>query len=360
MVLALDTGVSLLRARIARTRGAECGEQWNPTAFPLPISIVSRVLITGGAGFIGSHLAVRLLTTGRRVRVLDNLDPYYDVAQKRYNLNLASAVAPDRFEFQEGDLRDVAACERAVAGVDVVVHLAALAGVRPSLQDPARYMEVNVVGTQILLQQIRSRDVVFVFGSSSSVYGGSKRVPFRETDPIDRPISPYAASKMAGEGLCHAWHHVNGNSVACLRFFTVYGPRQRPEMAIHQFARHITDGTEIPFFGDGTSRRDYTYVDDIVAGIEAAMAPKRPYAIYNLGGAATTSLAELVAQLEAALGKPARLKRLPDQPGDVPITYASVELAERELGYRCSTPLRLGVQRFCAWYAAEKSAGRVK
>ena len=320
---------------------------------------MQSVLITGGAGFIGSHLGNRLLAEGLAVRVLDNLDPFYAVAMKRSNLSALAAAGGERFQFVEGDLREAAACRRAVHGVDAVVHLAALAGVRPSIQDPVRYMDVNVTGTQVLLQQIDSKDVAFVFGSSSSVYGGNTKVPFAESDAVDRPISPYAASKKAGEVLCHAWHHLRGNRVACLRFFTVYGPRQRPEMAIHQFARHITNGTELPFFGDGSSRRDYTYVDDITAGVRAALAGKRPWAIYNLGGAATTSLSELVAHLERALGKKARLARLPDQQGDVPITYADVGLASKELGYRCTTPLPAGIDKFCAWYLGEKREGRL-
>ena len=321
--------------------------------------LVSLVLITGGAGFIGSHLAARLLGAGHRVRILDNLDPFYDVAIKRRNLTLITAVAPDRCEVQEGDLRDAAACRRAVAGCTVVVHLAALAGVRPSIQDPVRYMDVNVTGTQTLLAQIEDRNTVVVFGSSSSVYGGNRKVPFAESDPVDQPVSPYAASKKAGEVVCYTWHHLRGNRVACLRFFTVYGPRQRPEMAIHQFARRITDGEAIPFFGDGSSRRDYTYVEDIVSGIEGAMQRSQPFGIYNLGGSATTSLTELVGQLERALGRKAILQRLPDQPGDVPITFADTTLAEAELGYRCSTPLAQGIDKFAAWYLAEKSAGRV-
>jgi UDP-glucuronate 4-epimerase len=320
---------------------------------------VSPVLITGGAGFIGSHLAVRLLAAGQRVRVLDNLDPFYDVGIKRKNLEAAAAAGRERFEFHEGDIRDAAACARAVAGAGVVVHLAALAGVRPSIQQPSRYLDVNVTGTMTLLEQIRDPATAVVFGSSSSVYGGNTKVPFAESDPVDRPVSPYAASKKAGEVVCHAWHHLRGNRVTCLRFFTVYGPRQRPEMAIHQFARLITDGRPLPFFGDGSSRRDYTYVDDIVDGILGAMRCERPYAIYNLGGAACTSLAELVGLLERALGRRAELQRLPDQPGDVPVTYADVSLAARELGYRSAVPLALGIEKFCAWYLAEKQAGRV-
>jgi UDP-glucuronate 4-epimerase len=320
---------------------------------------VSLVLVTGGAGFIGSHLAARLLADGRRVRVLDNFDPYYDVAQKRANVEALQHQGGARFELVTGDLRDADACRRAVAGAGIVVHLAALAGVRASITDPTRTMDVNVTGTQTLLQQIEGRDTVFVFGSSSSVYGGNTKVPFAESDPVDRPVSPYAASKKAGELLCHTWHHLRGNKVVCLRFFTVYGPRQRPEMAIHQFARRITDGQPLPFFGDGSSRRDYTYVDDIVGGIVGAFAAPRGYGVYNLGGAATTSLGDLVALLERALGKKALLDRLPDQPGDVPITFADVSLAERELGYRCTTPLAAGVEKFCAWYLAHKRAGSV-
>tara|TARA_R110002073_G_scaffold252312_1_gene414881 strand:+ start:1198 stop:2163 length:966 start_codon:yes stop_codon:yes gene_type:complete len=316
-------------------------------------------LITGGAGFIGSHLSQKLLAEGGRVRVLDSLDPFYDPALKRRNLEMLQELGGDRFEFLEGDLRDEDACKRAVAGVDVVVHLAALAGVRPSLQDPVRYMDVNVRGTQILLQQIHDPKVRFVFGSSSSVYGGNKVVPFSESQAVDRPVSPYAASKKAGEVLCYTWHHLHGNPMTCLRFFTVYGPRQRPEMAIHKFARAITDGTKIPFFGDGSSRRDYTYVDDIASGIRAAMDRNDGYAIYNLGGAATTSLSDLVQQIEKALDRPAILDRQPDQPGDVPVTYADVSLAEQELGYRCTTPLAEGVKKFCRWYVEEKSARRL-
>lgn len=326
---------------------------------PGPFLDVQSILITGGAGFIGSHLGHRLLAAGARVRVLDNLDPFYDVRLKHRNLEELQATGGDRFSFVEGDLRDAAACRRAVGGADVVVHLAALAGVRPSIKDPVRYWDVNLVGTEHLLQAVERRDTVFVFGSSSSVYGGNTKVPFAESDSVDHPVSPYAATKKAGEVQCYAWHHLRGNPVACLRFFTVYGPRQRPEMAIHMFARHITDGTELPFFGDGSTRRDYTYVDDIVSGIVAAMHPPRPYAVYNLGGAATTSLAELVGHLERVLGRKARKQLLPDQPGDVPITFADVSLAERELGYRCTTPLADGIERFCAWYVNEKKAGRV-
>lgn len=316
-----------------------------------------RVLVTGGSGFIGSHLVESLLAEGAYVRVLDSLDDFYDPALKRRNLDAMGEKGGDRFDFVEGDIRDEGACRRAVDGVQTVVHLAGLAGVRPSLETPARYMDVNVTGTQVLLDQILDPEVRVVFGSSSSVYGGNEDLPFGEDQKVDRPVSPYAASKKAGEVICHAWHHFRGNPLTCLRFFTVYGPRQRPEMAIHKFARMISDGEAIPFFGDGGSRRDYTYVDDIVRGIRGAMEIEAGYDIFNLGGAATTSLAELVEHLEAALGKAAILDRQPMQPGDVPITYADVSRAEQRLGYKCQTPLAEGVRLFCSWYLQEKHAG---
>ncbi|MGE3173737.1 MAG: SDR family NAD(P)-dependent oxidoreductase [Planctomycetota bacterium] len=318
---------------------------------------MERILVTGGAGFIGSHLGARLLARGCSVRVLDNLDPFYDPARKRRNLAQLAQQGGGRFEFLEGDIRDAEHCRRAVRGCDTIVHLAALAGVRPSIQDPVRYMDVNVTGTQLLLEQVEDPDVRVVFGSSSSVYGGNDKVPFAETDNVDHPVSPYAASKKAGEVLAYAFHHLRGNPVTCLRFFTVYGPRQRPEMAIHKFARHIVAGTPLPFFGDGTTRRDYTYVDDIVSGVVAAMERAQGYRIYNLGGSATTSLRELVSLLEQALGRRAVLDRKPDQPGDVPQTWADVSLAERELDYRCTTPVRLGIERFCEWYLREEVGG---
>lgn len=320
---------------------------------------METILITGGAGFIGSHLASRLLQRGLSVRVLDNLDPFYDVALKRRNLELLATAGGARFEFVQGDIRAADDCKRALANADAVVHLAALAGVRPSIQDPVRYCDVNVTGTQVLLQQLDSKAVPFVFGSSSSVYGGNDKVPFSERDAVDRPVSPYAATKKAGEVQCFTFHHLRGNPVTCLRFFTVYGPRQRPEMAIHQFARKILAGESIPFFGDGQSRRDYTFVEDIAAGIDAALQRASGYAIYNLGGSATTSLQELVDHLGRILQRPVHKQQLPDQPGDVPITYADVSLAERELGYRPQVPVAEGLQRFCAWYLEEKQHGRV-
>jgi len=321
---------------------------------------VNRILVTGGAGFIGSHVVRALLGRGVEVCVLDNLDPFYDPRIKRRRLDELASEGGDRFTFHEGDLRDTSACAGAAEGVDGVIHLAALAGVRPSIQDPVRYMDVNVTGTQILLNAIQDRPMPFVFGSSSSVYGGNEKVPFSESDPVDEPVSPYAASKKAGEVQCHAFHRLNGHPVSCLRFFTVYGPGQRPEMAIHKFARHIVNREPLPFFGDGNSRRDYTYVDDIVAGVLAALDRADGYRIYNLGGSATTSLAELVHHLEQALGVEAVLERLPDQPGDVPQTWADPARARSELGWEARVPVAEGIPRFCRWYLEQREKGELE
>ena len=321
---------------------------------------MSHILLTGGAGFIGSHLAHALLVRGDSVAVLDNLDPSYDVEIKRRNLAMLEDAGGDAFSFFEGDIRDTKTCERCVENVDGVIHLAALAGVRPSIEDPVRYMAVNVAGTQSLLEALRGcTGVPFVFGSSSSVYGGNEKVPFSEGDCVDHPVSPYAASKKAGELQCFSWHRLYGNPVSCLRFFTVYGPRQRPEMAIHKFSRHIVAGESLPFFGDGTTRRDYTYVTDIVNGVLAALDRCEGYKIYNLGGSATTTLADLVKLLERAYGREAILDRQPEQPGDVKQTFADTSLAERELGFVSNVSIEEGVRLFADWYLAEREAGRV-
>ena len=323
---------------------------------------MDTVLITGGAGFIGSQVAQRLLTRGCRVVILDSFDPFYDVRIKRRNIEMLRAAAgPRGVELVEGDLRDAAVCQHAVRGATAVLHMAALAGVRPSIQDPVRTMDVNVRGTQVLLEELRrlpSR-VPLVFASSSSVYGGNERLPFRESDPVDRPVSPYAASKKAGEVQCAAFHHLWGHAVTCLRFFTVYGPGQRPEMAIHQFSRRLMNGEALPFFGDGSTLRDYTYIDDIVNGVVAALERADGYHIYNLGGSQTTSLTALVQMIERAFGKQATLDRKPEQPGDVKQTYADVQLAERELGFRPTVSMEEGIARFARWYLAERAAGNV-
>ncbi len=326
-----------------------------------------RILITGAPGFIGTHLTTRLLSDGDQVIGFDNFDPFYDVAIKRRNVERLREIGGDSFTLIEGDLRDADACAAAVDGVDGIVHLAALAGVRPSIQDPVRYMDVNVRGTQILLDAWQNvaagTSRPFVFGSSSSVYGGNEKVPFSEDDPVNNPVSPYAASKRAGELLCSTFHHLTGIPVTCLRFFTVFGPGQRPEMAIHKFSRKVLAGEPLPFFGDGSTRRDYTFVSDIVDGVTAALG-RDPgdadrYRIFNLGGAETTTLAELVQIIEKTLGKSAILDRQPEQPGDVPATFADVSRATAELGYQRRVPLAEGISRFAEWYLAERGAGRL-
>lgn len=318
-----------------------------------------RILLTGVAGFIGSHLAARLGARGDTLVGLDNFDEtLYPAALHRRNLQLVAGAV----EFHEGDFVDAALVERLFARgpFDVVVHLGALAGVRPSLQQPKRYQRVNIEGTLNLLEACRAHDVRrFVFASSSSVYGAHNEVPFRERDPAVRPASPYAASKRAGELFCSTYSDLYGLATTALRFFTVYGPRQRPEMAIHKFARLIADGKPVPFFGDGSSARDYTYIDDIIDGVVAAIDQSgrcsgRLHRVYNLGGSRTTTLARLVELLEAGVGKKAILDRQPDQPGDVPITYADVTHAAAELDYAPKIPIEEGIARFCAWLREQK------
>jgi UDP-glucuronate 4-epimerase len=312
-----------------------------------------HVLVTGGAGFIGSHLTRRLLDRGDRVTVLDDFNDFYDPARKRSNVQpfLGEPDAP--YRLVEGDIRDESLVERlfAAGDLDAVVHLAARAGVRPSLRQPILYEDVNCIGTLRLLEAARRHGPeVFVFGSSSSVYGINKKVPFAETDRVDQPISPYATTKRAGELLCYNYHHLYGLKISCLRFFTVYGPAQRPEMAIHKFTDLLARGEEIPLFGDGSSRRDYTFISDIIDGVVAALDAELGFEILNLGGADTTALADLVRWIAAELAVEPRIDYRPDQPGDVPITYADVTKAGRLLGYSPKVPIREGLARFVAWY----------
>jgi UDP-glucuronate 4-epimerase len=316
-----------------------------------------RLLITGGAGFIGSHVADRRLARGDRVVVLDDFNDFYDPAAKRHN-TAPHAGNPD-YRLVEGDIRDRALLARLFAEerFDAVIHLAARAGVRPSLSQPILYEEVNVVGTLRLLEAaVASGRPRFLFASSSSVYGVNSKLPFSEDDPIDRPISPYAASKRGAELHVFSFHHVHGLDAVCLRFFTVYGPRQRPEMAIARFIRCLEEGRPVPFFGDGGSRRDYTYIDDIADGVEAALTLPSSFEIINLGGARPVTLSDLVSAIEKATGKKAVLDRQPDQPGDVPVTYADVAKAERLLGFRPRVPLEEGLRRSVEWYRKESKA----
>ena len=312
-----------------------------------------RILVTGGAGFIGSHLCAHLLGRGDEVTAVDNFDPFYAERLKRRAIEPLQRAG---MRLVAADIRDEKAMESAFreARPETVVHLAALAGVRPSLERPAAYMDVNVRGTAILLDAARKANVRrFIFGSSSSVYGEGAQPPFRETARTDSPLSPYAASKAAGELLARTFHNLYGNETVCLRFFTVYGPRQRPDLAIHKFSRLMLAGKKLPFFGDGGSRRDYTYVDDIVAGVVAAIDRPLNYDVVNLGGAHTTSLRELIGLLEEALGVPAQLDMQPFQPGDMPLTSADVTHAGEVLGYAPRTSMREGLRKFAEWIRGE-------
>jgi len=309
-----------------------------------------KVLVTGAAGFIGSHLTERLIARGDEVVGLDNFDTFYDPHVKRANIE--PALASGRFELVEADIRDAACVERILAGgdIDVIVHLAAKAGVRPSIDDPVGYMDVNINGTVVMLEAARKAGIKrFVFASSSSVYGNNRKVPFTETDNVDYPISPYAATKKAGELICHTYSHLYGIGVTCLRFFTVYGPRQRPDLAIHKFARLILAGKPIPVFGDGSMQRDFTYIDDILDGVVAAMDRRGGYEIYNLGESRPVRLDVLIAEIEKAVGAKAVIDRKPMQPGDVIQTYADVSKARRDLGYDPHTDIATGLARFVRW-----------
>ena len=312
-----------------------------------------RILVTGGAGFIGSHLAERLVSSGHCVSIVDDLNDFYSPEVKRANLNAVRAAGP--VEFHWCDIRNVDAMDRIVGSFqpEAIFHLAARAGVRPSLEQPLLYEETNVKGTLILLEAARRNSVKkFVFASSSSVYGIANRVPFREDDPVHCPISPYAATKLAAEKFCFTYSHLYRLPVVCLRFFTVYGPRQRPDLAIHKFARLIEAGRPVPFFGDGSSGRDYTYIDDAVSGLLAALSYDTRFEIFNIGNSRPVKLTELVSTLEAALGKPAVLERRPDQPGDVPLTFADISKAGRLLGYQPRTSFEDGIRKFVEWMRA--------
>jgi UDP-glucuronate 4-epimerase len=308
-------------------------------------------LVTGGAGFIGSHVCERLLLAGHSVWAFDELNDFYDPQIKRRNVRELQALARP-FEFVYGDLNDRGAMEELFATVkfDQVIHLAARAGVRPSLEEPALYQRVNVEGTVNLLEAGRRAKVrKFTLASSSSVYGVNSKVPFSEGDPISHPISPYAASKLACEALGHVYHHVYGLDIVMLRFFTVYGPRQRPDLAIHKVARLIESGEPVPVFGDGSTARDYTYINDTLAGILACTEREFGYEIYNLGESETVTLNRLLELLEAALGKKAIIDRKPAQPGDVPLTCANISKARVQLNYQPKVKIDQGIPLFVEW-----------
>jgi UDP-glucuronate 4-epimerase len=320
-----------------------------------------RILLTGGAGFIGSHLAEALLRRGAELTIVDNLDEFYSSAWKKKNLGDIRKVSD--CDFQQQDICDYEAMRRIVKHLrpETVIHLAARAGVRPSIENPRLYDQVNVMGTLNLLEVCRETGTrKFVFGSSSSVYGATSVAPFSEDHLEGRPISPYAASKLAGEMYSYTYAHLYGISVTCLRFFTVYGPRQRPDLAIHKFTAKIESGEPIPVFGDGSSGRDYTHVDDIVSGVLAASEynPKSPegvpFDVFNLGNSHPVKLSELLTLLEKVTQRSAVRKQMPVQPGDVPLTWADVSKAERLLNYRPRVGLEEGLRAFVAWYRATR------
>ncbi len=308
-------------------------------------------LVTGGAGFIGSHLSARLLREGHRVVIVDDLNDFYEPGIKERNV--ARLQPADRIALHQLDITDKPALDRVFAAekFDAIVHLAARAGVRPSIQQPLLYVQTNIAGTMNLLECARAAGIrKFVFASSSSVYGVNSKVPFSESDPIFKPISPYAATKLAGEAICHSYHHLYGMDMTCLRFFTVYGPSQRPDLAIHKFARLIAAGKPIQVYGDGTTRRDYTFIDDIVEGILACIRGKFGCEIFNLGNSNTVELRYLIELLESALGRKATIDRQPEQPGDVPVTFADIAKARRMLGYDPQTKIEQGIPKFVEWF----------
>jgi UDP-glucuronate 4-epimerase len=316
--------------------------------------MAGHIFLTGGAGFIGSHVARRLLGRGDRVTILDDFNDFYDPALKRANVaDLERGAPPGALEVVEGDIRDATKVDDLFARgrFDAVIHLAARAGVRPSLREPILYEEVNCIGTLRLLEAARRHGPkTFVFASSSSVYGINEKVPFAEDDPVEQPISPYATTKRTGELLCFNYAHLYGLRTSCLRFFTVYGPGQRPEMAIAKFTDLLARGHSIPLFGDGGSRRDYTYIDDIVDGVISVLDLAPAFEILNLGGSETTRLIDLVHGIARELGVEARIEHLPEQPGDVPITYADVGKARKLLGYSPKVPIPEGLRRYVGWY----------
>jgi len=310
-----------------------------------------KALVTGAAGFIGSHLCERLVSQGWDVIGLDNFDPFYSKQIKK--ANIGGLVSSGKFELVEGDIRDSECVERMLStgDIDIIVHLAAKAGVRPSIEDPIGYQDVNINGTMVMLASAVGSGVKkFIFASSSSVYGNNEKVPFSETDNVDFPISPYAATKKAGELLCHTYSHLYDIDMTCLRFFTVYGPRQRPDLAIHKFARLIEIGEPIPVFGDGSMRRDFTYIDDIIDGVVAAMDSCSGYEIYNLGESRPVRLDELIIAIEKALGKKAIINLLRGQPGDVKKRYDDEKKAEKRLDYSPKTEIAAGLANFVRWF----------
>jgi len=323
----------------------------------------NSILVTGGAGFIGSNLCDYLLKNNNKIIIIDNFNDFYNPQVKRNNItkiqNLMKVnnITDDNLIIKEGDIRDTIFLTKVFSlyKIDIVIHLAAMAGVRPSIIDPFLYNEVNMTGTLNLLDLCNKYRInKFIFASSSSVYGNNKELPFSESDSVDSPISPYAATKKSGELLCHVYSHLYGFNIACLRFFTVYGPRQRPDLAIYKFTESILNEKEITIFGDGTTQRDYTYIDDIVQGIDKAITwastDKNKYEIFNLGGSTTIMLKYMIERIEIELGTKAIMKYLPMQPGDVNITYADISKSKEILGFYPITNFDYGIHKFVKWF----------
>lgn len=314
------------------------------------------ILITGAAGFIGSHLSEHFVKLGHSVIGIDNFDNFYPAKFKE--LNLSELKENEKFQFNKADIRDKEALNKIFAStpINVVIHLAAKAGVRPSIESISEYYDVNVNGTVTLLEAMRLNGVKkLLFASSSSIYGNNEKAPFAETDIVDNPISPYASTKKSGELLCHVYHHLYNFDISCLRFFTVYGPRQRPDLAIHKFIRLIDEGKAIPFYGDGNTSRDYTFIDDIIEGIDCAFRHLDGYNIYNLGESKVISLSHLLKTIENSLNKKAILNRLPLQPGDVTKTFADISKAKLKIGYYPKYDFETGINKFVDWYNSNKA-----
>ena len=314
-----------------------------------------NILITGGAGFIGSHLSEKIIALGHRVICVDNFNDYYDPAIKESNIS--GILDNGNYRLYRTDILDKQALRKifSASGIDMVIHLAARTGVRPSLTNALLYEKVNVEGTINLLENCREYGIErFIFASSSSVYGGNKKIPFSETDRVDSPVSPYAATKKSGELICYTYHHLYNISVFAFRFFTVYGPRQRPEMAIHKFSRRILENKPIEVYGDGTSSRDYTYIDDIIGGIINSLELINGYEVINLGNSRQVGLLSLIELIEKATGKKALIDYRDPQPGDVFTTCADTRKAGRLIGYHPETPIEKGIGHFIEWYKKKK------
>ncbi len=317
-----------------------------------------NILVTGGAGFIGSHLCEKLIGMGHKIICIDNFDDYYDPCIKEDNIS--GIINNKDFMIYRTDICKFDEISNIFSGnkIDMVIHLAARAGVRPSIEFPALYGKVNILGTINLLECCRKNSIGrFIFASSSSVYGGNSKTPFSEEDNVDHPVSPYAATKKAGELICHTYSHLYNMSIFCFRFFTVYGPRQRPEMAIHKFTRQILNGKSIEIYGDGSSSRDYTYIDDIISGILNSLDRINGFEVVNLGNSNTVRLIKLINLIEKATNKKADLKYMSNQPGDVPITYADIRKAKEIIDYQPKTDIGRGITDFLKWYGKKSKEG---